>query len=341
MKTRRTDGFNTVFNGLKGLAGFPLRFPVCFEKFKLGTISIDYESRPFTKLSAGKLKPRKIAQISALPEIISAAIFLKNDIELACKLKTRYLASKNSLSNLIFSYDYENEMGTRPREQLYYIFGDDIVLDFIRAEGPLALRVISVMFVLHRWLDDPKRAGMRLDKLINALMEYMRGKGKDEIRFPDGRPPSEAVELIGKKIIKEFYEDLTAFLKLARKKKGQEQYNEKEDMGELKKLIEESTLDYIALLESSCRLRPDDLKTTNRLRRILHMYEKKRDQKKAYTIVFDCLNYDPELLAEFNIRSSKPNYIAKEIVGRLLGVSSDTVTNVLYRKNRKKETEAV
>ena len=339
MNKNEANRFPGLFNKIRTSYRFPLRVPIGYGNFNCGTLLIDFEPKPFGRLSKGISERREQAQLDILSEIFALSADWKNDIELTFKLRNKYQATREDLSKLIFSYDFEKEVIRRPPDQMFYIFGDDLVLDFIRSEGPQALRVLDVMAVLVvRWLNDPKRAGTKLEGLNSALLEYMTGKRKDEIRFPDGRPPSEAVKLIGKKIITEFYEDLTSFLKLARKKKGQEHY---EEMDKLRSLIKESTLDYISFLETSCRLNPDDHKSASRLQRILGRYRKKEDQKKAYTFVFDCLKGDPELLAEFNIRSSKPNYIAKEIIGRLIGVSADTITNVLYRKNIKKETKPV
>lgn len=317
---------------------FPLRFPIEYDDLNCGTLLIDFEPEPFSTLAEGELGLHELTRDRVQSEIIASSVFWQHDIKLSMKLRDRYRASKEDLLNLLLSYDYENAALKRYRGRHMFILGEDLVLEFIESEGPAALRLLPVFVILINWLCDSKRAGTRLEKLSNALIQHQTGKRKGEIRFPDGRPPTEAVEFFGATTIKEFYEDLTSFLKLARKKKGQEHYdNKKEDMGRLMKLIEESTSDYIKFLESKCRLRPGDQKAVNRLRRLQETY--KEDQKKSYSLVFDCLNNDPELLAEFNIRSSKPNYMAKQIVGKLIGVSSDTITNILYRNSAKKQTE--
>jgi len=336
MKSGNRSEFPTKLDELKKIARFPRRIPIEFEGNKCGTLIIDYESSRFPeKLADGAEFYQQLAQVNTFMEIIALSGFWKRDIELSLLLRTIYTAKTHRLLKIFLSYDYGGDVRERFKGRDSYALGDDLVLEFIDSAGPSALRVMAVMAVLLRWLSDPKRAKLRLEKLSAALIHHQTGKRIEDIRFPDGRPASDSIEYLGTTIIREFYEDLAALIKIAKRIKGPRHFSDHEKgIAELNRLIQDAMTCYLSTLESQVKKDENGRMAKCRLERLRGLVDEK-SANCPYSFVVDCLKSDPDLLAGFNIKQSKPNMLAKEIIGKLLGVSSNTIDNVLYPRHPK------
>jgi len=203
---------------------------------------------------------------------------------------------------------------------------DEDILRTIRAFGSVALSISPVQKRLAEWLSDKDTANIKLSKLKDALLNFTYGDRFKDRPFKQGSPGIVAFTKYGSEWFKRAYEALMSILRIA---KTEIRKNE----GLLTKdIIDKSYNSYLD--QEMLRTAPDkDGGKGGLLLAALDLTKVSyRAWGPAYNPISTCIDSDEVLKSEFLRGAWEPNKLAKEILSKILGISLEKTSSILYRK---------
>jgi hypothetical protein len=303
--------------------GSPLEIPISFNDVKLGDVIVDYKVDK-NLLSDTKLREKMgYLNVIVTAELMYLSELLQKDIEFAITIDERYREKKIKFAHLMNLFLISSEHQYNPA--LYILWNDNEIFEWINSEGPISLRHSITQMMLNIWTSSGKNIiGRRINKLRNSLMEYALGTSYENKLIKTGRPEIEHLKFIGTEWIKNMYQEVTSILKIAKKIR---KANSSEEISEL---IDKAFDRYIDSLIQEIVQKGLTEERQDKLIRLQRGLKGIRDTKVSNPIS-ECIESEEYMTTQFNSLSWEPNYLAKEIIAKLLNISVNKVESILYR----------
>ena len=317
---------------IPSISGFMLETPIYFDDFELGTLKINFDLKK-ERTSPNQMHKNRMLLIHLADELGNYVPFLRKKLEFELGLRFKYSEQIDQLISrkghdiftliMLMPLYYVGKRTMSPLGLFLYEKENEI-FELIKSEGPIILCHPIVQEKIEEWLSDKDIASVRATKLKDSLLEYAFGESIKDRISKIGRSEIESIRKLGKSRIKFFYHSLTDLFQEIKKNKENYKGNS------IKEIIEDAGKNiYISF---SKRFSYSDKITEKQIVGAIKKLDKffSTFEEKFY-IISAFIENDEDLKRKFYRFRWQPNKIAKEIIGKILDISVDTVESILYR----------
>jgi len=261
--------------------------------------------------------------LNALTELIRTDLLIKR-IECSMESTQKRIEKMNFKDHIkyYFSFcfdDFKSVLFSRHVEE------DDEIINIIKNLGPVSLCISYVQDGLIEWTNNRRIAHLKLQKVLDALLEYSYGNKYTDTPFKLGRPEIEATRLYGNKWIIFVYNSLIEILRLAKKNRiyvgGR--------MNDTTKVDRVIDLSYYEFLNNKIHFLQQ---SNDRSELKKYLSTKSFTNELKLNPISRCIASDDVITQVFLEARYEPNKLAKEVLSKMLDISERKLTYILYKR---------